>query len=251
MKLSQLLSIAVAAILLSGCIKDPTTSIRRQADLQQAGAGANNILSDEKFTHLSIEFLVMPGVSISDEVYADARDFVNQYANKPDGIELFETQIESSGNDVYTLEQIVNIENNNRALYTGEQGSNSFAISVLVLDGEYQEENVLGIAYGSSSVALMGKVIDDNSGGLFRPSASVLYRSVLRHELGHLFGLVDNGSPMVDDHLDREHGAHCDNQECLMYFSTETLGFLEGVSGGEIPELDSECQADLKANGGK
>jgi hypothetical protein len=61
-------------------------------------------------------------------------------------------------------------------------------------------------------------------------------------------GLVDQGSPMQNDHKDAGSGAHCINPTCLMYHAVETTG-IDGT--GTVPELDAQCAADLKANGGK
>jgi predicted Zn-dependent protease len=70
----------------------------------------------------------------------------------------------------------------------------------------------------------------------------------MKHEFGHLMGLVDQGSPMQNDHKDADHGAHCINPSCLMYHAVETTG-IDGTN--TIPELDAQCAVDLKANGGK
>jgi hypothetical protein len=54
---------------------------------------------------------------------------------------------------------------------------------------------------------------------------------------------------MQKDHLDPDNGAHCINSHCLMYFDVE-----KSTIGGNIfsiPTLDANCEADLKANGGK
>ena len=65
----------------------------------------------------------------------------------------------------------------------------------------------------------------------------------------YLMGLVNQGSPMQKDHLDHGNGAHCINSHCLMYYDVE-----KSTVGGNlfsIPTLDADCEADLKANGGK
>ena len=100
-------------------------------------------------------------------------------------------------------------------------------------------------------MALFEKVIRENTGRIGRPSATTVESTVLMHEFGHLLGLVDNGSPALQDHVDEEHGAHCTNENCLMYYAIQTTGFLTNLTGGTIPALDGNCLQDLKANGGK
>jgi hypothetical protein len=69
----------------------------------------------------------------------------------------------------------------------------------------------------------------------------------LKHEFGHLLGLVDVGSPTVNPHEDTNHPNHCDSRDCLMYYATETAA----TSNNIALTLDDNCKADLKANGGK
>ena len=84
------------------------------------------------------------------------------------------------------------------------------------------------------------------------PSLEVLETTVVNHEFGHLLGLVNAGSPLQSDHQDTEHGKHCTEQDCLMYYTAETgEGIINMLSGGSVPSLDAQCIADLQANGGK
>lgn len=52
-------------------------------------------------------------------------------------------------------------------------------------------------------------------------------QSTIVHELGHAFGLVNNGIPMATDHQDVEHGAHTTNSNCVMYFQNEGIADLQ------------------------
>jgi hypothetical protein len=100
-------------------------------------------------------------------------------------------------------------------------------------------------------VVLLGKKIHDNSGALGQASRTKLEATVLEHEMGHLLGLVDLGSPMQTAHRDATHGNHCNNSNCLMYYSSETSDILGFLITGNIPTLDANCRADLHANGGQ
>ena len=120
-----------------------------------------------------------------------------------------------------------------------------------MLDGEFENPNVLGFAYFNTSMALLGGTIENNSDGFNQPSKETVESAVLQHEFGHILGLVDNGTPAIQDHKDEANGAHCDEESCLMYYAVQTTNFMNNLTGGNIPELDAQCIQDLQANGGK
>jgi predicted Zn-dependent protease len=156
--------------------------------------------------------------------------------------------ISSPGGSPYSSQEAFDIEKENRDTYT--QG-NTLAAYFLILDGEFEQENVLGFAYFNTSMALLGGTIENNSGGFNQPNKETVETAVLQHEFGHILGLVDNGTPAVQDHVDEANGAHCDVDSCLMYFAVRTSDFMNNLTGGNIPELDAQCIQDLQANGGK
>ena len=57
---------------------------------------------------------------------------------------------------------------------------------------------------------------------------------------------------MVTNHEDTEHPKHCNNEDCLMFWATESSQGVDNMLNmTSAPELDSQCIADLQANGGK
>ena len=50
-----------------------------------------------------------------------------------------------------------------------------------------------------------------------------LEESDVIHEIGHLMGLVNLGTPMVVNHEDPTHAYHCNDRNCAMYFSLMDL----------------------------
>lgn len=74
---------------------------------------------------------------------------------------------------------------------------------------------------------------------------------MLKHELGHLLGLVNVGTPLQSGHKDDQHGKHCSNRKCLMYYVVDSKNPFRLLLKRQLPELDQECLDDLRANGGR
>lgn len=111
---------------------------------------------------------------------------------------------------------------------------------------------VLGTAYYNTSFVIFEETIRELSNGTFEPERSLLESSVIHHEFGHILGLTNLGTPLQTDHEDADHPKHCNEESCLMYWTAETSqGIGNLFSSNQIPTLDSQCIADLQANGGR
>ncbi len=242
----MLIVLLIAAFLLTSCKKDSQVNNGTNA---ATGASANNFLSADTYKSLNVEIQYMPGYKPDDASLNNFKSFLKARLNKPDGINFIQREISPQSGKALSVNDIILIENNSRSLFSS---ANGMAAYILITDGEYAAGNrVLGIAYRNTSVALFGKTIHENSGNIGQTSREKLETTVLDHEFGHLFGLVDNGSPMQQNHLDAAHGKHCNNPDCLMYYASETTDILGILLTGNIPQPDANCIADLRANGGK
>ena len=190
----------------------------------------------------------MPGFQPDAAAINNLVSFLNSLTNKPGGYTIVQTQIPASNNPTLTLTDIANIEKTNRTVYTA---GSQLGVYFLYTDGGFSTANVLGLAYRNTSMCLLGKTIHDNSGGIGQASRTKLESTVLEHEFGHILGLVDLGSPMQTNHKDAAHGNHCNNTNCLMYYTSETTDILGFLITGNTPPLDANCKADLMTNGGK
>ena len=124
------------------------------------------------------------------------------------------------------------------------------------MNGEYDKNTssgkVLGVAYRNTSFVIFEETIKSFSTGVLAPSQFTLESVVINHEFGHILGLVNVGSAMQNNHQDVAHGKHCSEEDCLMFWTAETgEGLVNMLSCGSVPNLDSQCIADLQANGGK
>ncbi len=235
-----------------GCEKEEKRSGSGGGTAQQA---IKSILTDNTYSSIEIELLYPEGFKPQQESLDNLRNFILEVANKPDGVTFKPRVIPAFSEEKLSVSQIREFEDNNRTSFS--KGS-TFSIFMLCTNtgstSDQGNSRVLGVAYGSSSICLFQETIQDNSGGgplSNQPSREVLETTVYNHELGHLMGLVNNGTPMVENHQDTENGRHCDVDDCLMFFQVETTADLLGLMNSGIPELDDQCRADLRANGGK
>ena len=212
------------------------------------GDSAFDFLRGSDFSELVIEIDYMPGFRPEDRSLDSLRVFLERRLNKQSVIVADPTEIPGEGQLSYTASEIRDLERMHRDTFTTEDRISAYFI---IVDGEFSQANVLGIAHFNTSMSLFGPTIDEVSGGLGEPQKFVVETIVLRHEFGHILGLVNNGIEMVEDHHDVENGAHCTVEECLMNFSVRTTNFFSNLFGGEIPVLEEFCRADIVNAGGK
>lgn len=247
------LLVAAVILLLASCSKSDTSytnnpNVPDYLHNRSVGASANEMLSSSKYTSLVIEVQYMPGFAPDAAALDHMRTVLAGLINKPSGISVVTKEIPAATNQTLSLDEVVAIEKKNRTAFTsGAQ----LALYILYTNGNYSDPNVLGIAYKNTSAALFGKNIGDNSGGIGQASRTKLVATVAEHEMGHLLGLVDLGSPMQTGHKDAAHNSHCNDTNCLMYYASETSDILGFLITGSIPPLDANCRADLRANGGQ
>lgn len=130
--------------------------------------------------------------------------------------------------------------------------------TVIFLKGSFKSEgsnpnSILGISLnGTTVIAIFKDAIN-----LLGPSGESLVvkfgeQATLVHEIGHALGIVANGVNAVSDHHDKEHGNHCTNTSCVMYWMNEgnkdLLEFIRGVvQNGNSTLYGALCLDDIKA----
>ena len=213
---------------------------------ESVGASAEDMVTDESFNSIVVDLVHVEGYAPSEEALNTTKQFLDETLEKPGGISFSVSSIPAPGNNSYSVSDISDIEEDYRTL-TNEDSQ--LAIFAFYADQHYSgNESVLGVAYRNTSLALFASQIESNTGGLDQPSKPLLESTVLNHEFGHLLGLVNNGTPMQNDHQDEANGHHCDNEDCLMYWSVETSDALGNLIGSQSPPpLGEECIADLQA----
>ena len=238
---------------------DPV-DIDKSANLKGTGDSANDILSNDNFTKMVIEVVHVEGFQPTVQAMNNFMNFLSERTFKED-IDVIYREVESSGEEDLTLTEIAQIEDENRTLYNDGE---TLAIYIYFADApsvdDEEEEGLvtLGAVYRNTSMIIYESTVRQ----LAQQSALITNADVetatLNHEFGHLFGLVNLGSPAVNNHEDPEAGNHCITQGCLMraelQFGGGMMSMLENRTSkglAEAPGLDAECILDLQNNGGK
>ncbi len=245
--MKQLLAILMISVFFFSCKKENTDpyALPDSYSNQTLGKSANDLLSASKFTALNIQIQYMPGYALDTQVITKIFTFLNSICNKPGGIMINQVEIPGSGDSITPIKAAL-LEKTYRTAYTS---GSTISVYVLITDGYDTSVTTLGFAFRNTSVCLMGKNIFDHSGKPGGITRVALETSVIEHEICHLLGLVDLGSPIQTAHRDVAHGFHCTNNNCLMHFAIELHQGLGAFS--TVPVLDSNCLHDLRANGGK
>lgn len=155
------------------------------------------------------------------------------------------------GGPDYTVDELLALADSHR---DGVDAAGTKSFYVLFVDGYFadksgRQDTVLGVSIGTTGVIAMFKPVIAGTGLLARR----VEQTTLLHELGHAFGLVDNGlSPVDAGHVDREHGAHCTSDQCIMYWQNKVGSNLatfiaQRVTSEDSLLFDADCLDDAHA----
>ena len=258
MNISFLKVVLVCSILFS-CTSEREESLDAEnatdivSNRQATGSSANDLLAANTFKKIIVEIAYIDGFEPTEKAKNSFKKFIENRTFKPEGVVFVEKQIPTTGKTVYTLEEIIAIEKEQRTQYNT---NSTIAVWVLFVNGKSSKDTnqgaVLGTAYWNTSFVIYEETIHGLSDGTFEPERSLLESAVINHEFGHILGLTNLGSDLQSDHEDVDHPKHCTVEDCLMYWAAETSqGIGSMLSGGNAPNLDAQCLADLKANGGR
>ncbi|AWI25538.1 membrane metalloprotease [Flavobacterium pallidum] len=254
MKKLKLLSIFLL-LFVWGCSNEDSTNeiedgTNPAPNLKSVGSSAHDFLSADKYKALAIEVFYVGNLQPNTQTLQNLKSFMEARLHKPGGITITQKQIASPAGTPYTINEIADIESDIRTKYNTED---TLALFILFVDGNFSSDTTttltLGAAYRNTSCVLFEDSIHALSDAPTEPNRTDLETIVIEHELCHMLGLVDLGSPMQTNHLDSAHGKHCINQNCLMYYQTESN--INAMMNSGMPTLDANCMSDLLANGGK
>ncbi|MCI5058741.1 MAG: hypothetical protein MRY83_21695, partial [Flavobacteriales bacterium] len=210
------------------CKKDKETDDNQDSDntanqeeeypiKQSVGFSANDLLSDNTYSKLILEINCY-GVYPKPETIDQIQGFLDARLHKVQTSIVLDT----AGYPIVGPVDETELRSEDEASRTRLTKDETIVVNCNYFDAEYHNENVLGVAFYNTSIALFGAKINEISGGALQPPTWQVESTVFLHELGHILGLVNTGSDMIIDHQDEANGHHCDDDECLMYWSVET-----------------------------
>ncbi len=211
------------------------------------GTSARDFLRDTRYTSLSVEILYVGDFAPEASVVPGVKSFLTKYLNKPEGITVSTRAIEAPGVGTYSIEEVTDIEDVHRTEFSS--GSKLAAFIFIADDRSVSSssiKDILGKAYRNTSIVIFGKEVREESDEEGIPEDD-LTLTTIKHEFGHLFGLVNNGTEALTPHEDEDPAKqkHCNVAGCLMNAQLDFMNFGAGLDFGE------QCHADLQANGGR
>ncbi|MCV6630725.1 MAG: hypothetical protein OIF50_12810 [Flavobacteriaceae bacterium] len=234
--------------------EDQQSNQNGTAHLKAVGDSALDLLSANTFPNIVFDMVYPKDHKPSDQAITEFSEFVLKRTHKQTPTYKF-TEIPSQNQDNYSLQEIVDIEKKYRTAFNTDD---TIAVFVFFADAEAEADFnsngiTLGVAFRNTSMAIyQGKIKSLTTN---QNLIKTLESSTLQHELGHLFGLVNNGAHMIEAHEDKPNGHHCNNGDCLMTavieFTTPAKLWSRLSKNNGVPELDHNCIADLQEIGGR
>lgn len=221
------------------------TAVDKTANLLATGDSANDILSNDSFDKLLIEIAYVSGFRPTLSAMTLFTDYLRQHTFKED-IEIIYNELDSPTEDELTLREIADLETKNRTAFNS---GNTLAIYIYFADAPAEGDDMdgglvtLGAVYRNTSMIIHEVTVRRLAARSVTISTADVETATLNHEFGHLFGLVNLGTDMVNDHesqSENEDGElagdkHCNASGCLM---RSELQF--GGSTGKAVRLDSK-----------
>ncbi|MFP4600521.1 MAG: hypothetical protein ACOC9W_03040 [Persicimonas sp.] len=215
-----------------------------------------NYLKSDNFSRLVLEVDYVDGYEPYAETDAEITGRLEGLVDKPDGVAVERDQtITSRGEDhEWTNSELFALAEDNNDLSVGD---NTIKMHVTFVDGHYEADDgdsrILGLAWENQNIVIFKKTLEDSCrGGLLSGDELCKFaeRAIWTHEIGHVLGLVNAGVEPQSNHQDIEHGRHCNNDECVMYWAyegTDVMDVLRDRLGGEATlDFDAACKEDLR-----
>ena len=202
------------------------TSVNKSANLLATGDSARDILSNDIFDTLVIEIAYVTGFKPTESAITQFTDYLKEHTFKEE-IELVYTELSSPSEDELTLQEIADLETKNRTVFNiGSSLGIYIYFSDAPAEGDDLEDGLvtLGSVYRNTSMIIHEVTVRELATLSSSINEADVETTTLNHEFGHLFGLVDLGTDMVNDHQsesENEDGQlvgdnHCNQIGCLM-----------------------------------
>ncbi|MBI3544212.1 MAG: hypothetical protein HY075_13160 [Deltaproteobacteria bacterium] len=251
---SRFFSVLLLSIAFAACApkSEKAVTVARAASLEARplGSGAQGLLRAQPYSKLIIEVGAVAGRDPSAETVEYVRGFLEEHLHKPGGIRIVAgAGIPSVRAAAVSTADLAVVELANRKTVATDD---TISVYLMFLDGHHVQDEpgkrVLGMAYRATSIAIFEDTVLAEATA---ETQALVEKTVIAHELGHVLGLVNEGTPMQNEHYDGENNAgHCRNPLCLMNYALNSIRLVE-IFHSTVPGFDDACLADLRAAGGK
>ncbi len=240
--IGALLSCLMLSVPMSGCTSEIENILGESWGVP--GGLALACLRDDSYKEMVIEIDHAPGYNPETSTVNLLKQRLGQVCDKPDGIRIELTEVTFAESETWTAGKVRDIAH--ETMDSPPQTS-VLRWHVIMPQGKYSDDSVLGVAVDASTIALFPDSIEDAT-SIFNPriSAEDIENSVMVHEFGHLLGLVNLVYTSPADHEDSEHPGHSNNEDSVMYWAVETVTISAFFSGDLPTEFDQDDLDDLE-----
>ncbi len=235
----------------AGCVDDGgpvgSTSTAELSPLQRI----EELLRADTASAIDVRVTVPHDVVVPGDPFPRLVDMLEDVTDKVDGASVDLTYDEVAARDWTLAELEAEVVAREQPVDAGIA-----AIEVLVVRGDYVDnDDVLGLSWEWSRIVLFADALEaacasagggGGAGDVGDRVCEASWATILRHEAGHVLGLVNKELPMVADHEDPEHEHHDPDPDCLMYWSWDRSD-VSGKVADEDLELCPASLADLAA----
>lgn len=201
------------------------------------GANAAAYLRGDRPTVI-LEIDRQEGVNLPDSVVDHVASVLARESNA--NVEVRTGSAVTTRRDVWSADQLRAAADATRDVAHDDRTA---VLHLLALRDGYEDDGVLGLAFGSSSAVVFPDQWSDLTTALL--SGDRIARAVTTHEVGHLLGLVGLFEPPQSDHEDPEHPGHTTDEDDVMFWAVERslIAQLDGIP----VDFGPNSRADLAA----
>lgn len=244
---TRIILITLALLATTACSQ---IELDQQPDNGEGGGGGSAAVDDggpvgsmgpallgQAHPSITIEVDTAGDRSLTDEARGALEDRLRRHGNK-DQID-FAGSSSAPSQDVYSDDDLRRIADRERSTSSSADG---LSLYVLLLDGRYENEDAVGVAFGASAFAIFPERIE---GSLVASLSYASYEEAIAvHELGHLFGLVDL-TGQGGFHEDPDNPGHSENEDSVMFWRVEDVSITSFFEGGPPSEFDADDRKEM------